>query len=183
MQTSDNLDSQNQELSTQDCGVSRRRFLVAGTMAGLSAGFMIEPLGVFAGQQPRVNRNFDYGRNLPDAARQDPVYGLTRSRFNPLLGDQFIVNAEEAGKIRLNLIRINDLDQPFNSGQDLNSEKERENELSFSLLFFGPQEPSLSQQTAEFKHRSMADFKVLIVPVGNDDNGQYYEVVFNRSHA
>src|SRR5262245_26400155 len=98
MRTEKKSELQNRELSTQEArsnAVCRRRFLVAGTMAGLTAGLLPDPgsvlAGVFPGQQPRGDRNLDYGRNLPDEARLDPVYGLTRSRFTPLLGDQFIV--------------------------------------------------------------------------------------------
>ena len=185
METMDRLEAQPQELSTQnaqDVTVSRRRFLVVGTMAGLSAGFLFEPSSVFAGQQPRSA--FIYGRNLPDEARLDPVYSLTRSRFTPLLGDQFSVVAEEdgdAGKIRLNLVEINDLKQLSNAGQVVSGDEERDKELSFSLLFFGPQDAPLSQQTCAFKHGALGQFKVLIVPVGSDIHGRYYEVVFNRS--
>jgi len=187
MQTLKKLDAQNHEVSTRaarDGAVCRRRFLLTGTMAGLSAGFLLEPgaifADVFAGRQHRGARNFDYGRNLPNEAKLDPVYSLTRSRFTPLLGDQFIVIAEENEKVRLNLIEINDLKQPSNA--DLSGDEEREKELSFRLSFFGPLEPALSQQTCAFKHNTLGRFSVLVVPVGSNDNGRYYEVIFNRSH-
>lgn len=191
MDTVERLEVQPQELATQneqDAAVSRRRFLVVGTMAGLSAGFLFEPstifAGIFAGQQPRGNRDFIYGGNLPDEAKLDPVYSLTRSRFTPHLGDQFSVGAEEVGKakrVRLNLVEANDLKQSPNAGLNVSRDEERDKELSFRLLFFGPQEQPLSQQTCAFRHDALGQFKVLIVPVGSDDNGRYYEVVFNRS--
>jgi hypothetical protein len=188
MNTSNKIEAQNHKLSAQverDGAVSRRRFLLTGTMAGLSAGFFIEPGVIFAGQQPRSTRNFIYAGNLPDEARLDPVYSLTRSRFTPLLGDQFSVIAQEDGrdgKFRLNLIEVNDLKQPSNAGLIASSDDERGKELSFSLLFFGPHDAPLSQQTCDFKHSALGQFKVLIVPVGSDIHGRYYEVVFNRSN-
>jgi hypothetical protein len=160
---------------------------MTGTMAGLSAGILFDPSAVLAdvlaGRQHRGAGKLDYGKNLPDEARLDPVYGLTRSRFTPLLGDQFIVGDEETGKVRLSLFEINDLKQFPDARPDTGRDEEREKELSFRLSFFGPLEPALPQQTCAFKHHTLGEFKVLIVPVGLVDNGRFYEVVFNRSQG
>jgi len=171
-----NLEEQSQEVSTQGA-VSRRRFLVAGTMAGLSAGLLFDSATVFAGQQPRGAGNTAYGRNLPDEAKRDPVYNLTRSRFTPHLGDQFSVLTDDAQTISLNLFQINDLNSlPVSRGRDERSDKE----LSFSLIFFGPLDQPMKQQVCAFKHKAFDQFKLLIVPVGSDDNVRFYEAVFNR---
>jgi hypothetical protein len=176
------LETQSQELSAQDAVVSRRRFLVAGTIAGLSAGLLFEPASVFAQQRPDARQRLDitrysYGRHLPEEARRDSVYSLTRSRFTPHLGDQFSVMTGDVQSISLNLYRINDLQRPPDSeGRD----EQRDKELSFSLIFVGPLDQPLKQQLCAFKHQAFDQFRVLVVPVGSDDNVRYYEVVFNR---
>ncbi len=54
----------------------------------------------------------------------------------------------------------------------------------FSLLFHGPAEPRLSQQTYRVEHPVMGDFELFLVPVGADEAGTSYEAIFSRmTHA
>ena len=52
----------------------------------------------------------------------------------------------------------------------------------FSLLFTGPAEPRLGQQTYGIEHPEMGSFDLFLVPVGADENRTSYEAVFNRLH-
>jgi hypothetical protein len=152
--------------------------MVAGTIAGVSAGLLFEPGVAFASQRSERTRNPYYGY-LPDEAKRNPVYYLTRSQFTPRLGDQFSVITDDAQSVSLNLYRINDLQNHSDSAA---REVLRENELSFSLIFVGPLDQPLKQGISTFKHRAFDSFSVLMVPVGSDDNVRYYEVVFNRMY-
>jgi len=53
-------------------------------------------------------------------------------------------------------------------------------QVSFSLLFRGPQQPLLAQQIYSFEHDRLGRFDLFIVPVKQDTHGVYYEAVFNR---
>lgn len=159
--------------------VSRRLFVKVGTMAGLFAGFLVNPIGAFAGQQAgqRGGRDLANDHNLPKKKYRDSVFYLSRSRFTPHLGAQFSVKTDDGQSLYLNLYRIEDLKYPPDmSDRDL----QREKEVSFSLLYFGPPDQPLRQQLCTFTHPDFDPFKVLIVPVGSDANVRFYEIVLNR---
>ena len=48
----------------------------------------------------------------------------------------------------------------------------------FALLFRGPAEQALRQDTYEVEHPALGRFLLFIVPVGFDEAGRYYEAVF-----
>ena len=52
--------------------------------------------------------------------------------------------------------------------------------VNFSLLFRGPHQPPLPQQTYPVEHDRLGRFDLFIVPVKRDAQGLYYEAVFNR---
>lgn len=51
---------------------------------------------------------------------------------------------------------------------------------AFSITFRGPGEPLLEQRIYPFKHEHIGRFELFIVPIGKDEDGIYYEAVFNR---
>src|SRR5688572_15644112 len=51
---------------------------------------------------------------------------------------------------------------------------------SFSLLFDGPNDRPLGQQTYRFAHERLGAFDLFIVPVSAAGNARQYEAVFNR---
>jgi hypothetical protein len=53
-------------------------------------------------------------------------------------------------------------------------------QVTFSLMFRGPQRPLLTQQIYPFEHDRLGRFDLFIVPVRQDGSGVYYEAVFNR---
>ena len=50
----------------------------------------------------------------------------------------------------------------------------------FSILFRGPSEPIFNQGMCPFEHDELGAVPLFIVPVGQDEEGVYYEVVFSR---
>ena len=50
----------------------------------------------------------------------------------------------------------------------------------FSLVFRTANEILMEQGLRTFEHDAMGNFAIFIVPIGRDDEGTYYEAVFNR---
>jgi hypothetical protein len=50
----------------------------------------------------------------------------------------------------------------------------------FSLGFRGPHSPRLNQQIHHFEHEKLGAFELFLTPVGVDQEGLLYEVVFHR---
>ena len=50
----------------------------------------------------------------------------------------------------------------------------------FSITFLGPGDVMLPQATYPFEHEALGQFDLFIVPIGQDEQGIYYEAVFNR---
>lgn len=50
----------------------------------------------------------------------------------------------------------------------------------FTLEFRGPLDQFLGQGVRDFTHEQMGQFELFIVPIRQDEQGFYYEAVFNR---
>lgn len=95
---------------------------------------------------------------------------LTANSFAPAVGDTFVVDAGEAGRLELELLasRPHDPDAPDDSGT----------RAPFTLEFRGPADPVLPQQIYRLEHPSLGPLEIFIVPVGRDESGTTYEAVF-----
>jgi hypothetical protein len=51
---------------------------------------------------------------------------------------------------------------------------------SFSLMFQGPRDVALPQDTYTMEHEHLGQLGLFIVPMGLDDKGRYYQCIFNR---
>jgi len=100
--------------------------------------------------------------------------GLTLATFKSQLGTSFLLNYE-AAKVRTTLIGVNS----FASRKQTAAGKE-----GFSLLFRGPQDTPLKQDTYLIEHDDLGLFSFLIVPMRTRDTyAPYYEAVINRLHS
>lgn len=50
----------------------------------------------------------------------------------------------------------------------------------FAIVFRISNETFLGQGQREIEHEQMGDFSLFLVPIGRDEQGTYYEAVFNR---
>lgn len=95
---------------------------------------------------------------------------LTEAAFAEHLNTNFRVRAETPRPVELELVEVK-------------SYRARDNEQGgmerFSLYLYGPADIYLPQQTYTLEHSSMGEFEVFIVPVGRDERGFRYEIVFN----
>ena len=134
---------------------SRREFLKRGTFMALAAGV---PLAL-------TEKAFGMGTTAA---------GLNLASFKSQIGTSFLIN-HQASKVKVTLVDIKN----FASRKQAEAGKE-----GFSLLFRGPKEATLKQDTYLIEHPELGMFSFLIVPVGTKDKrAPHYEAVINRLHS
>ena len=132
---------------------SRREFLKRGMFGALAAGV------------PLALTEKAFGMGTSTAA------GLNMESFKAQLGTNFVVN-HEASKVKMTLVDVTN----FASRKQIAAGKE-----GFSLLFRGPKETALKQDTYVIEHEELGLFSFLVVPVGTKDTrAPRYEAVINR---
>ena len=135
---------------------SRREFLKRGTFVALAAGL------------PLALTENTFGTTKSTSA------GLNMASFKSQLGTSFQIN-HQASKVKIMLVDVAD----FASRKQTAAGKE-----GFSLLFRGPQETTLKQDTYLIEHEELGMFSFLVVPVGTKDTrAPHYEAVINRLHS
>ena len=102
---------------------------------------------------------------------------MTRTTFAPYFGHTFRVAFGSSELVPLQLFKVRDLlaarvlaARGFTVDPD----------QSFSLLFRGPVDRPLPQDTYQFEHSRIGRFELLIVPMRPDQDARYYETIFNR---
>ena len=136
---------------------SRREFLKRGTFVALTAGI---PLAV-------TEKAFGMGTANSKAA------GLCMASFKSQLGTSFQIN-DQASKVKITLVDVAN----FATRKQTAAGRE-----GFSLLFRGPKETPLKQDTYLIEHGELGMFTFLVVPVGiKDTRAPHYEAVINRLH-
>jgi hypothetical protein len=92
---------------------------------------------------------------------------LTHEEFLTNLKTRFQVQAEPDRYVDLELVEVSE-------------PKRSPRQEQFSIVLRGPTESFLDQRTHTFRHESMGQFELFIVPISQDDKGFYYEAIFNR---
>jgi hypothetical protein len=92
---------------------------------------------------------------------------LTHEVFSQHVNSKFHVQINEDIAVELDLISISEL-------------KVYPKQQEFSLVFRGPLNIFLGQGVHYFKHDQMGEFELFIVPIRQDQQGFYYEAIFNR---
>jgi hypothetical protein len=93
--------------------------------------------------------------------------GLTHEAFRQQAGTKFKVQVDEDNAVDLDLVEISDI--KLFPGQE-----------SFEIVFRGPLDAFLEQGVRAFAHDELGEFEIFIVPIRQDNQGVYYEAVFNR---
>lgn len=94
----------------------------------------------------------------------------TEADFAAVLNTVFRVNAETPRPVELKLVEVNHRES------DANEEKGMER---FSLVFAGPNDMFLPQQTYPLINDGMGELALFLVPIARDSDGFRYEAVFN----
>ena len=158
--------------------ISRRKFLQAGSAIALAAGFPLKTAMTSAQQRPitatapppQSSAKGDT-RTTPDK-RFANLANYTKATFAAQLNSMFRIQSKLAKPVEVKLIEVKDTG-PI---PDQQSGKE-----CFSLLFIG--QPRLRQDTYTIDHAALGKFALLLVPVGKDKKGSYYEAVINRLNS
>lgn len=136
---------------------SRREFLKRGTFVALAAGVPLALTEKALGMGPKST-----------------TAGLSMASFKSQLGTSFQIN-HGASKVKITLVDVAN----FASRKQTAAGKE-----GFSLLFRGPNDTALKQDTYVIEHEQLGMFSFLIVPVGTKDTrAPHYEAVINRLHS
>ena len=92
---------------------------------------------------------------------------LTHEALSKNLNSRFTVCLDEGQSFELELIEL--------SEHKLSSMQER-----FAFVLLGPNDKFLGQGTRHFQHEALGEFDLFLVPMGRNESGTRYEVVFNR---
>ena len=92
---------------------------------------------------------------------------LTHEEFSKHAHTKFQVQADENTQVDLELITVSEL-------------KVYPQQEEFNLEFRGPSNMFLGQGVRDFKHDQMGTFELFIVPIKQDEQGFYYEAIFNN---
>lgn len=92
---------------------------------------------------------------------------LTHEEFSKNANTKFQVEADENTPVELELTEVSEI-------------KLYPQQEEFAIQFRGPLDMFLGQGVRNFTHDQMGQFELFIVPVKQDQQGFYYEAVFNR---
>lgn len=92
---------------------------------------------------------------------------LTHEEFTQHANTSFMVEVEGQDSLPLELAEISDL-------------KVSARQEEFAVVFRGPLDKFLGQGTRLLTHEQMGQFELFLVPIKHDEQGVYYEAVFNR---
>lgn len=101
---------------------------------------------------------------------------LTRETFAVRQGERFRLRA---GEEELETVLVEVVGRGVApSGKPLQATGAPPHREPFSLLFRAPRQPPLPQQIYPLDHDELGTLELFLVPVGEDDEGRYYEAVF-----
>lgn len=137
---------------------SRRDFLKRGTWMALAAGV---PLSL-------SEKTLGMGVTAGSAGA-----GLSKAAFESQIHTTFLIN-HDSSKVPVNLVEV----------ANLSCKKENKaGKEGFSLVFRGPKDATLQQNTYLIEHEKLGMFSFLIVPINaKDKRAAHYEAVINRLH-
>jgi len=138
---------------------TRRDFLASFSL--LAAGAVLEPVKVLSA--PLMRRDCSIGQ-------------LSLSTLAGCIHTPFHITRPAPSRIRLVLIEA----RPTLIATPLSDRETRAAESGFALLFRGPQQFPLSQNTYSLEHQSLGQISMFIVPVCRRHGDEYfYEAIFN----
>jgi len=92
---------------------------------------------------------------------------LTQEVFARHANSKFHAQIDELTSVELELTEVSDV--------NLHPQQEE-----FVIVFRGPSDKFLGQGVLSFSHDQMGQFELFLVPIKQDEQGFYYEAVFNR---
>jgi hypothetical protein len=153
--------------------ISRRKFIMAGSAVALAAGFPLK-YAMTSAKQRRSDSPPDgtakEGAKSSTEKRKATLVDFTKATFAAQVNTTFRIQSKTAKPVDVKLIEVKDVG-PI-------PDQRKSGKECFSLLFTG--QPLLRQDTYTIDHAELGKFALLLVPVGKDKKGSYYEAVINR---
>ena len=136
--------------------ISRRRFLKAGATVSLAAAI---PFKVNAQQ----TRRGVIGSDSDSADLSFP----TKAQFSEYLNTTFWVTLGTGSALEVELVSVNELKHSSSVKEPAAAKRER-----FSLIFRGPKDKPLKQDSYTIKHHNLGTLLIFLVPMGGDEKGK-----------
>lgn len=105
---------------------------------------------------------------MSSSETQEPEVLLNAETFQPHLETSFELRFDDGSEVHLELVEVSAMEH-----------LPRTTRTPFSLLFRGPQEPSLQQAAYHMQHGELGQLLLFLVPVQSDAEGTDYEAVFS----
>jgi hypothetical protein len=153
--------------------ISRRKFLQAGAVMAIAAGVpLTTDLVATKGQSSSAPQPSSPGEAAPasPAVKSDTPSLYTKAAFTAYLNTSFRIRSKSTRAVEVKLVTIKDagpIPDRMMAGKEC-----------FSLQFRGPLK--LQQDVYTIEHAALGKFDLLLVPVGKDKKGMYYEALINR---
>ena len=154
--------------------VSRRKFVKAGAMMGLSVVALRSGGSVF-GQQSTVEQG---GLFQIPAETQAEIQRFSEVVFSQYISTKFRIYTSPLTAVDLELIKVSRRESP-SSDQPAKSAKTPKLDC-FSVVFRGPRNRPLESSTYRVVHDQMGTFYLFITPVDDHKKQRRYQAVFNR---
>jgi len=146
--------------------ISRRKFLKAGAVVSLTAAI---PFNVNAQQSGRGVIGLD-----SDSA---DLSFPSKAQFSEYRNTTFWISLDNAKALEVELVAVNNLKRSSTIKEPAKAKRER-----FSLIFLGPKDTPLKQDTYTMKHHNLGTLLIFLVPMGSDTKGTglRYEAIVSR---
>lgn len=147
-------------------------------MAACFAALPLKFNGFAAGRQGVRTLQAPVGDGLiPAASMRDPLYYLTAGSFSPYVGTQFSISLNRFRTVEVTLVEVEDL-RPAAIKESAIAGKD-----CFSIVFQGPSNLPLKQDTYRLSHPALGTFSLLVTPVYAKQRGRFYAAIINRSFS
>jgi uncharacterized protein DUF6916 len=154
---------------------SRRSFLQTGSKFGLAA-LVTGGLGSIAFGQQRNSPilGSGLGAPVPKATLTDPLYNITRTMFTQNLKTKFAVSLGGVKITTMTLVEVNELNPEFAKNNGTSSRD------CYSLVFTGPSNRALGQNTYTIEHSKLGKFDLFVVQGEKRGSEIRYGALINR---
>lgn len=149
--------------------LSRRKFLRAGTMVALTAGIPLKTIVAETLSHPESL--------LPTIDHRKAGWHLNREAFARNVNTKFSFSLGRGETVGVKLTQV--IDMTPEAAKPAAAATGRE---CFAAVFVGSNNEPFPQETYLVTHPKLGRFSMLVVPMGRDNEGFYYEAVFNRLH-
>lgn len=147
--------------------ITRRSFVKASTTAAIAASLLGAGSANAASQQLFGDDLFP----IPPESTGDPLNYLTREHFAPFIGSGMSAEGSSGRSITMRLTEAADLTNSIN-------EKNGYTGTSYSLIFEPLKKANMPADVYRFRHDSLGDFSLTILPVGQ--SGKARQAIVNR---